>query len=450
MHMRVSWMICLVAASSVTMAQTWMSSYEDGLAKARKQDWAASREAFKKATAFRTEDQSRETTLPGPATDRRTWRNGAPYSPNFLAAYTGIKAALAMEEPDRKNQLKTCGAELEALLTKGQTSAEAFYCLNLIYTSVGDTSARMKLDERVAQAAGKMTWKVDTEPVTPEDVAAVNQLVRSSIDQPGVETPVVVTGPGTGTTNTGAGTGSLTPAGTRVPTIPSKFALIIGNSESRVANGAVPFAADDAQVIRESLLANAGYAEPNVDLVVNATADAMRAAVKALAERVPEGGTVFIFFSGVGANLDGKDYLAGVDTESPTDSSSMMAKSEIYKAFMAKGARIFAFFQANRTMANGRYFGMEVPLVGSIAQCQATIPGESIQSVTRNGTVRGLYADALVGTFGEIRSNRIPIQEFGWQVFYRMRRGDSGTVGGGSRQTPTLPVLTNLGSDARF
>jgi hypothetical protein len=128
----------------------------------------------------------------------------------------------------------------------------------------------------------------------------------------------------------------------------------------------------------------------------------------------------------------------------------MVAKMELYRLFMAKGARIFAFFQVNRTVANGRYFGMEVPLVGSMAQCQATIPGDTVQSFVRNGKTRGVYTDALAATLGEFRSNRVPIQEFGWQVFYRIRRGDSGSMGGGSRQTPTLPVLTNLASDARF
>lgn len=118
--------------------------------------------------------------------------------------------------------------------------------------------------------------------------------------------------------------------------------------------------------------------------------------------------------------------------------------------FMAKGARIFAFFQVNRPIEKGRYFGMEVPLVGSIAQCQGTIPGEMTQFLTRNGKNRGLYADAIVGALGEIRTNRIQINEFGWQVYYRMRRGDTGSTGGGSKQTPTLPVLINMASDARF
>src|SRR5437016_6183685 len=45
-----------------------------------------------------------------------------------------------------------------------------------------------------------------------------------------------------------------------VPTSPDKFALIIGNTDSRFEGGKLPYAADDAQLIRETLTASAGYA----------------------------------------------------------------------------------------------------------------------------------------------------------------------------------------------
>lgn len=446
MRRRISWMIGLAALSAIVFGQSWMTAYDDALAKSRAGDWKAAREAFKSAAAYRAEDQSRPTTLPGPATERRVWRNGAPYSPNFLTAYAGFKAGMGAAGDERTNLLKASAAELEALLTKGQTSAEAFFFLNQIYTTLGDTASRMKLDTKMAQSSGQMTWKVDTEIVSPEENAAVAQMSRGDIDNPATATPDPGTMP-----NPNVGTPTLPSAtGARVPTLPTKFALIIGNSESKLANYGINYGADDAQLIRESLLANAGYAEQNVDIVLNGTAAAIKAAATALGERVPDGGTVFIFFAGVGMNLGGKDYLAGVDTESVTDASSMLSKSDLFQPFMAKGARIFAFFESNRNMVNGRYFGMEVPLVGAIAQSQATIPGERVQEFTRNGKQRGIYADALAGALAEVRANRIPIQEFGWVVFNRIRKGDSGTQGGGSRQTPTLPVLTNLASDARF
>jgi hypothetical protein len=117
---------------------------------------------------------------------------------------------------------------------------------------------------------------------------------------------------------------------------------------------------------------------------------------------------------------------------------------------MAKGARVFSFFQANRSINEGRYFGSEVPMVGSIAQVQATLPGESISAIMSNGRQTGIFTNAFVEVLQDLKSNRIPILEFGWQVFYKIRRGNTGTTGGGSRQTPTLPVLTNVASDARF
>ena len=117
---------------------------------------------------------------------------------------------------------------------------------------------------------------------------------------------------------------------------------------------------------------------------------------------------------------------------------------------MVKGAHIFAFYETNRPIKEGRFFGMETPLVGSIAQSQATLPGDTVNAIVRNGKDVGIYVDAFNNVLAELRSNWIPISEFGWQLFYRIRRGDSGTTGGGSRQTPTLPVLTNMGADARF
>lgn len=441
---RITWMVVGFTFAASAISQSWMTSYDKGLSAAKKGEWKAARDAFKECVAYRPEDQSKATTMSGPATERLTWRNGAPYSPNFLAAYSGFKVAKAdATEASRNELLKVVASELEALLTKGQSSAEAFYFLSIIYSDLADTSARMKLDERLNQASGKLTWKVDTDVLSPEEVANVSLLVKTDIENPGQGNVISAA-------NLNSGAGITSVGGARVPVVANKFALVIGNSQSKLTNLAVPTASDDAQLIREGLIANAGYAETNIDLVLDQNAAGIMAAAKALADRVTEGATVFIFYSGVGVNLDGKDYLAGVDSESMTDSSTMVGKAEIYRMFMAKGARIFAFFQVNRPIEKGRYFGMEVPLVGSIAQCQGTIPGEMTQFLTRNGKNRGLYADAIVGALGEIRTNRIQINEFGWQVYYRMRRGDTGSTGGGSKQTPTLPVLINMASDARF
>lgn len=444
-----SWMIVTLFASlsAVAMGQSWATAYDQGLAKARLGDWSAARTSFKQAAAYRAEDQASATTLPGPATERRVWRNGSPYSPNFLAAYSAFRAgSVSKDDKARVDLMRSAASELETLLAKNQNSAEAFFLLNSIYSTLGDTQARMKLDDRLNAVSGQLTWKVDTEPMTPEEIATVAQMVGRDIENPGQGTTTMPDPSIPATANPTLP--SVT--GARVATLSNKFALVIGNSESKLASVAIPYAADDAQAVREALLANAGYAESNVDLVLNATASQMAAAVKALADRLPDNATVFIYFSGVGVNLDGKDFLGGVDTDSPTDSSSMLAKAELLRPLMAKGARVFSFFQVNRPIINGRYFGMEVPMVGFISQMQSTVQGEGVQSIVRNGKTRGLFTDAMIGTLGEFRSNRVPIQEFGWQVFYRIRRGDTGNQGGGSRQTPTLPVLTNLAADAKF
>lgn len=236
----------------------------------------------------------------------------------------------------------------------------------------------------------------------------------------------------------------------KVATLESKFALLIGNGESKIAGASPSFAATDALLLRESLVQHAGYAEANIDVLQNATADQMLAAAEALAQRVQEGNSVFIFFSGYGTNLEGLDFLAGVDTQLSTDRTTMIGKSDVFRLFMARGARIFAFFQVNRPIANGRYFGMEVPLVGAISQMQSTIPGRDVNSMISGGKQVGLFTLALNNVLAEYRSNQVPILEFSWSVFDKMRHGGVGTGGGGSSQVPTLPVITNMASDSRF
>jgi len=456
---RFSVLTTLVLMVGLAFGQGWSQAYEKGLAEAKAGNWASARASFKQAAAYRTEDVPNPTNLPGPATERRQWRNGAPYSPNFLSAYSAYRIGAGMAGNARAEQFRTAASEMEALLAKGQLSAESFYYLNAIYVALGDTEKRVKLDERFSASAGKLNFKVDTEPLAPEEVSAVAEMMSQAapvVTQPPITTPPGVTNPGNPPSNPPAlpsnpGTIGTPGLGTRVPIVGSKYALVIGNSESKIANMAVPFSSEDAQRVREGLAMNAGYPEENIDLVLNATASQIMASARAMAERISNDATIFIYFSGTGVNIDGKDYLAGVDSESATDSSSMVAKGELLKVFMDKGARVFSFFQVHRTMTSpGRYFGMEVPLFGRLAQAQATMPGEMVHSFVKDGRTVGIYTDALVASLQEFRTNQVPILEFGWQVFYRMRRGGAGNDGGGSRQTPTLPVVTNLASNAVF
>lgn len=444
----------MALAVSMASSQGWMSAYEAGLTAAKGGKWAEARVAFKQAAAYRTDDVSGETTLPGSITERRKWRNGAPYSPNFLAAYAGFKHALGISGDEKTSMMGEVTSEFEGLLAKNQHSAATFYFLNQIFIMSGNTEKRLQLQEKYQSVASKLTWRIDGDGMLPEDVAAVAQTYPgTSPSTTSSSNPTTTTQAGTSTTvttPTGTGTQPVAPPAGMVSPLPEKYALIIGNAMSGIDGAGLAFASDDAQRVREALVTHAGYLDSNIDLILNATAEQIRTSVKALADRIPEEATVFIYFTGVGANLDGKDFLAGVDASSLTDSNAMVAKAEVYAALMRKGAKIYAFFQANRQVQTGRYFGMEVPMVGRIAQVQATLPGAGVASYMRNGKEVGLFTDSLVGTFAELRTNRIPIQEFGWQVFYRMRRGGTGQFGGGSNQTPTLPVLINMSSDSKF
>lgn len=438
------------------LGQSWSNAYEKGLSDGRAGSWADARTAFKQAVAYRPDDISGPTFLPGPATERRQWRDGASYSPNFLAAYSGYRQASAMNPgPERSDLFQKVSAELETLIAKGQYSHEAFYFLNLIYGSTGEREKQEKLDAKFAEVQSKLNWKVDTEIVAPEELAEVARMKGQAPAQPANTGGSGNTGAGNtgsaGAGNTGGGTVSTPGLGMKVAPLANKYALIVGNSESKLAGNAVPFASTNAQAVRLALTSYGGYAEANVDIVLNATAAQIKTSAEALASRIGEGATVFIYFAGAGVNIDGKDFLAGVDTELSTDTSTMLAKMDIYRMFLSKGARIFAFYEANRPINGGRYFGMEVPTFGSVAQGQATMPGQNVFSFVRNGQEIGIYADSITHVLADFRSNRIPISEFGWQVFYRMKGGGTTNQGGGgSPQTPTLPYLTLMSSDARF
>lgn len=446
--------MAVLAMAAIGSAQSWGTSYEEGLQHARAGLWIEARQSFQQAAAYRPEDYSGATLLPGPVSERRQWRGGAPYSPNFMAAYSAYRAGLAMSPGAQRSELlRTAATEFDALLAKKQSSRETFYFLNALYVELGDTAKAQALEGLYAEA-GSLNWRIDTEVVAPEEVAAISQspsgstvkTVKAGSDSVNIKAGDL----GDSTSATSPSGGFAAPIVGRVAPVATKFALVIGNSEGRISQGGVPFASDDAARVREALITHAGYPEGNVDLVANATSAQILASARAMAQRVGEGNTVTIFFAGIGVNLGGKDYLAGIEAQSPSESTGMVAKAELYRLFMAKGAKIFAFYEANRPIVQGRYFGMETPMVGAISQAQATLPGDTVYSGVHEGKPVGVYGDAIASVLSEMRSSRVPILEFGWQVFYRIRRGDTGATGGASQQTPTLPVLSNMASDARF
>lgn len=442
--------LTVFALAGTAFGQAWRTAYEQGVAAAKEKRWSDARVAFLQSAAYRPEDTDKPTNLPGPVTERRVWRNGAPYSPNFLAAYSGYKAAQTLAGDERTNLLRSVAAELEERLAKNQTSREAFAVLASVYTQLGEVDKQRGLTNRFSQI-GSAVFKVDTEAIEPEDLAAMqpagttNQGTTTVTPGQGTTAPIIRVQPGQqGPIPSNAGAPGV------VPTLGNKYALIIGNSESRLPGGGIPFAADDAQRIRQALIMSAGYAEGNIDLVINGSAQDMMNSAKAMAERVPNNAIVLIVFIGDGVNRDGRDFLAGVDATSAADVSNMVAKRDLYDLFKVKSANLFAVFQANRPWQDGLYFGREVPLSGPIAQLQATIPGERVQAIFRDGKQVGIFTDAFVAVLNDLKSNQIPIMEFGWQVFYRIRRGGTGQMGGGSNQTPTLPVLINMAAEARF
>lgn len=408
-------------------AQAWADSYEKALTAVRAQQWGTARAEFKAAASNRPVDQATPTRLPGPITEQRFWRNGSPYSPNFGAAYAGFKQATSLSDDAAKTALlNEVATEFEGLLARGQQSAEAYYFLAATYSNLRDVAKSQDLETRFQAAGGKFEWKLDPEIVTAEDRAAMGGMTPANPSAGGTTQPSnPLVGP--------------------VTQVQNKYALIIGNSEGRIENLRVPFAASDALVMREHLVTYCGYPEANIEVVSNATATEMSRVVNSLSERVAANSIVFIYYSGAGVNLDGKDFLAGIDATTVTDSSRMLPKMDVYMPFIRKGSTIFAFYQAHRPSLNGRFFGSEVPRVGAIAQTQATIPGSSVGSIVRGGNAVGIFTDAMASVLAELRSNRVPITEFGWNVFNRMRGStvinDSGV---GGNQVLTLPQLSNL------
>jgi hypothetical protein len=440
------------ALSAVAGAQSWSRSYDAGLAAARAGKWAVARESFQQAAAVRPDDRSAPTVLPGPATERKLWREGAPYSPNFLAAYSLYRQALVTADAMEASQmLRTAAGELETLVAKDQSSAEAFFFLDIIYTKLGDATKRQTAADRMAKLGRKVDFKVDDEVVAPEELAALQARTTGTAAVTTIPTP---TSPGTAPVvlpgNLNPGTGMVAPNGAVIP-LAEKFALVVGQSQSRVPGGMVPFASNDAIRVRDALVNFAGYPSDNVVMIQNATAADVKAAAASLSSRVGENSTVTIFYAGAGVNLGGKDYLAGVDTESTSDTASMLGKSELFAPFVQRGARIFAFFEASRPIdANGQFFGSETSPMGSISQVQATAAGGNVGAVYRNNEQVGLFAAAFTQVLSDLRSNRLPIFDFTWQVVYAMRRGSSGTTGGGGTQVCILPKLTNLAADSKF
>lgn len=493
-------LLLTLIAATLASAESWSDAYAKALEAYGRGDWREARTAFKQAAALRADDSSEPTTLAGSVIDPVSWREGEAYSPNFGAALCFYRAGMeSRDDGERQALLRDAAVEFEKLLEFNQHSAAAYYYLSRIYSRLDERDSAAKLDTKLSTLGKLPDWRVDSALVPPDEQTEIVALMKRrsnpepiAIVQPPTAPPVEVAQPVENptqpvaepvaepkpepaprtnplnptepppaepkpakTTQTVAAPGQgvyeeIDPATglLRVIRLPSKFALVVGNADSMLPEGTIPFAASDAQLVAQTLTRFGGYEEGNVVTLTNVTAADILIAAQELANRMPEGdNTVVIYFTGQGVNLDNQDYLAGVNTRVATDSSSMLKKADLFQVFLNKGAKLFAFFQVPRTFVEGRYFGQERTVVGRVAQMQATVPGENVFSIVRNGQAIGLFTGAFSTVLEEFRSNQIPVYEFAWQVFFAMRGGTSESgegTGLGSYQTCTLPTITNM------
>jgi tetratricopeptide (TPR) repeat protein len=415
-------------------AQAWVKPYENGLLAAKQGRWADARTYFEEALSKRAEDTDRPSQVGESVASRRPWRAGAPYTPNFAVAYSNFKLAAEESDPTKRTEyLNAAIAGFQSLVDKKQISIDTLVLLAAAYQAVGNKAAAATVEKQLASLDPTKAFKVDREVLEQGDLAAMAMFGEGTSGQdPG---SIESLQPGVGS-RTGI-----------VPVIETKYALLIGNSQGSNQ----PFAEHDVEHLSEALNRHAGYAMDNIIVLKNVSCESLMEQAKALAERMPENATLFLFFSGAGVHdvKTGKDYLACTDTPSMTAYSNMIGKLELYNVFVSKGTSIFAFFQVDRPLGQGgKHFGLEVPIVGRIAQSHGCAPGERSFGVQVDGKPQGVYATAMSRVLGEMRSNVIPVLDFQWNVFYKVRSGAAD--GGGGAQTPTLPVVSSLSSSSRF
>jgi hypothetical protein len=444
----------LALMGQLLFATTWQTEYERGLKAAAENDWMTARELFLAAAAKRSEDTAEPTRLPGPVTEPRVWRGGSPYSPNFGAAYSAYRIGKdSGDATERQQYLILAAAELKGLVDKGQAAADTLKVLGNVYKLLDDKESLAGLKEV------KANFNVDNSFLAAEDSSgpiktANPQNPKSSTTQASPTAPQVTKSANGTIIKVKAGTHSDVSnlhGDTAVETLDNKFAIIIGNTKSPDVGTELAFAANDAMMVKNALMQYAGYAEGNITVMTDGTATQIREAITATAAKIPSNAVVLIYFTGVAAHLNGTDFLAGNNIEFATDSSKMVEKSALFTPFTSKGANVFFFAQCNRAMSGNDYFGKQRIGQGTLSESYATIPGANVGFIVRDGQAIGVYTAAFIRTLQEFHTNSVPINEFCWNVFYSMRGGrNSDSQRGGAAQTPTLPILTNLGPRSPF
>jgi hypothetical protein len=420
--LRIAVAALIATAFAAAPAQKWVGPYERGLTDAKRDKWAEARESFAGAIKERADDSDKPSTVGAGLTERRPWREGAPYSPNFAVAYCTFKlAAQTNDAAQRAAHLKSAIEGFQALLAKGQRSVESTLFLAAAYVANNQSREGAEVQEALSKMDPAKAYRVDQEVIDFDDLRLMESIIRGTssdtgaLSLPGADNPFGI-----------------------VPALDFKFAVLVGNS----SNGP-SFGGNDVDLLHESLTKHAGYMDTNVVSLKNVSRADYFTAVNQLSERLPEGATVVVFFTGP-ARKDpaGSDLLGFAD-------GAFVSKSEVLSPIVKKGANIFAFYQVDRSFnSNGQAFGSEIPAVGKIAQCMAAAPGELVNPVIVEGKSHGAYAYAFASVLRTMRNNRIVISEFVWLVFDAVRRGSA--EGGGGAQTPTLPVYVGLSSTSKF
>ena len=429
----------LIATAAIAFPQAWTANYEKGIENLKQSKFAEARKSFILAKNDRKEDTNLPTVLPLNDKETIQWRNGSLYSPNFLAAYCMFHLSEQESASQSKPNFKECIEEFESILKRKQVSAESMYFLAQAYSKSG----QVKKANELANKYPVYNWKVDAACLNEQEKKSVSASIPD-----GASGPIKISQAVNAVDEANAPL--LSPKGKIVPYLERKFALIITNGATKGSGLQVPYAQEDGRLIKDSLSRYAGYKPDQVELITEATAVQIESAAKKLAAKMPQDSTLFLFYTGAATQIDGTDWIAGVDTGLLTDTSSMVKKLTVYEPFIEKGIKIFAFYQVSRMKVSGKAFGAQEPKSGAVSQMQSTIEGEEIFTITKQGKQRGIFADGMIQAFEDLCSNSLPITDFGWQIFYKMKRGGTATTGGSSRQTPTLPVLLQMGPDTRF
>jgi tetratricopeptide (TPR) repeat protein len=432
----------LAGPPSACGADPWVAPYKNALDAAREGDWTAARASFQQAIQHRPEDDTAETWFRTSPTIRTVWRNGAPYSPNFAAAYCAFRAGKESEESGAaRGHFETAAKELEALVEKGEFNLSVYYVLAQSYEELGRVGDRNQLiaDAQAKEALGKIRFRIDTAMMLDVDLVAARKLLEAEPEAPGDNQPDV--------------TAPEVPEGI-IPYQPDKYAILIGNTRYHGSIEPVPNAVNDCHLLKEALTHHAGYDPAHVTVLEEPTAEEMRAGVQQLAASLPPGATVFLFYAGAGRvnPKDSRDYLIPNGAANRDAFEQFVKKTDLLAFLGERSGHTIAVFEVSRNEENeGQYFGNETPKAGSFAHMNACWTEERCLARTTSRGTYGLWAVAAAWVLeNKMRGPAVNAESFCFEVLNRMLDINTGGAGE-SVQTPMLPGYLNLGqADANF